>query len=631
MRYNILILFLISFVLYSQSKTYFEYNDSGERKEKFDFQGNTTNSIKNSLNLPYASTPDWQITLYRQAGGIAWGDYDGDGDLDLAVGNYFSQSYPVPDSFETQIYRNDNGVLTTYPVWKSSDMRSTTDIKFADVNGDGRIDLLACNGDASFASSVIYYNSANGLSQTPGWVSTQFAWSVGSAFADVDGDGDLDLAFGNQGVSPNPYKPIALFHNTNGQFPTSPSWISADQMITNSVAWNDINNSDIISTSYVRTLSTETYALHLPNFPVYKIDSVIINSEKITGYNFDIVNGFVTLGVKAQIGSIVKIFYKYMKKPDLAAAKWVNFSSGIYFNDNGVLTQTPVWTTGGTESQKGCAWGDYNNDGYLDLAIGGSSIPTVIYKNNAGVMSTSPVWSSASSSTSSQEVVWADVNNDGWLDLAIAHFSPKKVEIYFNNSGVLETSPSWSYVPANGCNCLAFGDVNGDGLLDLAIGTAAQPAILFINKLTKKVCKDIDLSQGWNLIAAPVLNSNMSVQFLFPNASSPAYTYSNGYIVSDTLNLGKGYWIKFNEAQMATLCGTVSQTKNIAVSQGWNLIGVFEKNVAVSEITTNPPNILASQFYSYQNGYLVSDTLKSGKGYWIKANQNGTIILPNIK
>src|SRR3970040_1963082 len=58
-------------------------------------------------DIPFGLTPDWSSTLDRQIGGMAWADYDNDGDLDLATGCYFSQSFPPIPEHEFLIYSNE--------------------------------------------------------------------------------------------------------------------------------------------------------------------------------------------------------------------------------------------------------------------------------------------------------------------------------------------------------------------------------------------------------------------------------------------------------------------------------------------------------------------------------------------
>ncbi len=315
----------------------------------------------------------------------------------------------------------------------------------------------------------------------PAWISNEpNVWTVGGAFNDLDGDGFMDLAMGNQGVDPQPYKPIYVFHNNNGVLSTTPTWTSGDEMITNSVAFADINNSDLTQDNLTYTATGTGYCFLIPMTPVYSIDVVSVNGNPIDTYAYDPLNCWISLGYKPAAGAQVDISYTYIKHGDLAAAKWVYFEAGVYFNNNSVLNSLPGWTGGTTQGQKGIAWADIDRDGFMDLAIGGSGIPNYVYKNNGGVLSSTPYWASSSSSTSVQELIWGDVNRDGYPDLAVVHFGSKRVEIFINRGGVLDSAPTWTYIAAASATSISFGDVNGDGWLDLAVGTARNPVVLFI-------------------------------------------------------------------------------------------------------------------------------------------------------
>jgi hypothetical protein len=479
-----------SLIIYPQQKeiTYTDVSPDGKsvstyQTNKLTLDGKVEVS---SDDIPFGLTPDWSSTLDRQIGGMAWGDYDNDGDLDLATGCYFSNSFPPIPEYEVLIYRNDNGVLTTSPAWISSDMRSTTDVKFADLNGDDKPELIAANGDNSYVPSVIYFNSETGLNNVAGWISQDNNWTVGAALSDIDNDGDLDLAFGNQGNSVIPTKPICIFYNNAGTYSTVPNWLSSDVMITNSVAFGDLDNQQLTYKFLEYTGDGIKSVFNLPLYPIYSVDTVLVDDLPYHEYCYNPIEGWLSLGTIPQSGMTVKISYRYVSKGDLAASKWVYYESGVYFNNNGVMNTLPGWTVGNTESQKGIAWADFDQDGYQDLAISGSGVQTVIYKNVNGVL-TGPIWTSNSVNPSAQELITGDVDRDGYPEIAVVNFGTKRVEIFKNHSGVLDTDPTWLYIAGASATSIAFGDVNGDGALDLAVGTARTPVVVFLNQLTVPV------------------------------------------------------------------------------------------------------------------------------------------------
>ncbi|MBE0572719.1 MAG: hypothetical protein IH618_14345 [Ignavibacteriaceae bacterium] len=140
----------------------------------------------------------------------------------------------------------------------------------------------------------------------------------------------------------------------------------------------------------------------------------------------------------------------------------------------------------------------------------------------------------------------------------------------------------------------------------------------------------ISIKDGWNMLSVPLLATDMTGSTLFPTAISPFFLYNNVYNQVDTLVNGKAYWAKFNGDQNALVTGIFVNNNEISVNEGWNLVGPFHYNLGVNNISSTPPNIITSSFFEYNNVYQIADTLKIGKGYWVKVNQNGTLHLNEL-
>ncbi|MBI3766155.1 MAG: T9SS type A sorting domain-containing protein, partial [Ignavibacteriales bacterium] len=136
-----------------------------------------------------------------------------------------------------------------------------------------------------------------------------------------------------------------------------------------------------------------------------------------------------------------------------------------------------------------------------------------------------------------------------------------------------------------------------------------------------------DVVDGWNLVSLPFRVPDPRRTVVFPTAVSEAFAFDAGYVKRDTLLHGAGYWLKFNSAQYLPLSGDSIVTDTVDVKAGWNLIGSVSKNLLVSTITEIPNGIVTSQYFGYQVGYFMTDTIQPKHAYWVKVNANGKLVL----
>ncbi|MCB0611626.1 MAG: VCBS repeat-containing protein, partial [Lewinella sp.] len=147
--------------------------------------------------------PPREDDRYPYTESVAWGDWDGDGDLDLALGNWGNPS---------QVYANDGGTL--YLAWEeplddNSPNAYTRSVAWGDWDGDGDLDLALGDGGYDPRSPSRVYANESGIltlawEEPPGvYASGSYGMTQSVAWGDWDGDGDLDLALGNAWGAPS--------------------------------------------------------------------------------------------------------------------------------------------------------------------------------------------------------------------------------------------------------------------------------------------------------------------------------------------------------------------------------------------------------------------------------------------
>jgi len=124
--------------------------------------------------------------------GLAWIDYDGDGDLDLyLVNGWRIEDQAVAERGRNHLYRN-RGDGTFEDVTEAAGVGDDgwgTGVAVGDADGDGRPDLFVSN----FGPDVLYRNRGDGTFEPVAAPPSIDGWSTGAVFFDADRDGDEDL------------------------------------------------------------------------------------------------------------------------------------------------------------------------------------------------------------------------------------------------------------------------------------------------------------------------------------------------------------------------------------------------------------------------------------------------------
>jgi hypothetical protein len=198
-------------------------------------------------SLPFGATPDFQIDLRRQVGGLAIADMNADGFNDIVVVCYISNSFPPYDDWREMIFYGSAAGPSSVPGWVSDNETHAGDVQIGDINGDTHPDMVVVRGGGVRTDPLqIYFGSPAGPATSPGF-NASFArrqWGTAGDLVDIDSDGDLDVVTTGQGLSPDPFRPVLLFRNDAGALNPVPAWQSGAEEISNGVTHADLLDID---------------------------------------------------------------------------------------------------------------------------------------------------------------------------------------------------------------------------------------------------------------------------------------------------------------------------------------------------------------------------------------------------
>ncbi len=409
------------------------------------------------------------------------------------------------------------------------------DTDWGDYDNDGDLDLLAVGGGI-IVSGVFRNNNGNFSDINAGLIQV----ANGSvAWGDYDNDGDLDILL--TGIDYDQVEVCNIYQNNDGLFHD----INAGLLGVNygSSAWGDYDNDgdlDIVITG--------------KNFSIGSVSRIYRNDD---GVFTDIDAGLI------DVEECCVEWGDYDNDGDLDILFTGSSSEGgeaiIYRNDGGIFTDIHAGLLGVTKS--GAAWGDYDNDGDLDIFILGYNELNIamskIYRNDGGIFT--DIHANLVD-LAYGDAAWGDYDNDGDLDLLLSgeHANNNYHSfVYRNDDGVFTDIEAG--LPGLTVSKVDWGDYDNDGDLDFMLCGTLAPGSFYSYR-----CRNNMGTNTFTTNTAPDAPTNFEISF-----SDDEYVCSWDASADDitpveclTYNLQMGYGNQ----------GTDIVSPMAQLSDGWRMI-----------------------------------------------------------
>lgn len=287
--------------------------------------------------------------------GVSWADYDNDGDLDLFV---------CQERFDDNIlFRNDGNRFTNVSeILGTTDLDKSYSVAWGDYDGDGYLDLFIANFGGE---NRLYRNERNAFTNVaPSVGMTEIGHSRAASWCDYDNDGDLDL-YVCQGVSTQD-QPDLLYRNDGGYFENiaNASGIT-DTLYSLGADWGDYDNDGDFDL-FVTTRDGQPNKLYRNDNGVFRDISAQKEVDNSDGSSL----------------SVAWVDYDNDGDLDLFVTRSEGFGNLLYENDNGNFIEVANALGEDTGRSIGLSWGDMNQDGFVDVFIPNRFGKDALYVNN---------------------------------------------------------------------------------------------------------------------------------------------------------------------------------------------------------------------------------------------------------
>ncbi len=138
---------------------------------------------------------------------------------------------------------------------------------------------------------------------------------------------------------------------------------------------------------------------------------------------------------------------------------------------------------------------------------------------------------------------------------------------------------------------------------------------------------EVTIGEGWNLLGLPIETDENIVWQIYPQSvEGSVYEYNvGGYSQTEILEPGNGYWIRFENSGAQDIEGDPLDVLNIEITNGWNLFSGSSFEMELSEFYDPDGLLISGTMYGVDEGYISTNFLLPGKGYWVRSTGNGTI------
>jgi hypothetical protein len=341
--------------------------------------------------------------------GVAWGDYDNDGyaDLYIAVG-------ATSKHVNVLYHNNRDGTFSRKTAAEAGpivgDVHDSFGCAWVDFNNDGYPDMLVANGGFSLSRNDLYLNNGDGTfrSVSVAGITDKTAVTGSAAPADFNGDGQVDIFLPQGDSFSGPYH-LRLYQASPGLVFT-PLDLGPTTGFINDGVWGDYNNDG----------RPDLYTCN------YTSPSALWRNDGQGHFTQ------VNTALPASGAILHAAWGDYDNDGNLDIVIGSTASTRLYRNNGYGGFVTAQSFTGPVPAFP--AWADYDNDGHLDLLLvnGQDNAQKIfLYHNNGDGTFTAVTEPFTSIADLWLTGAWGDYDNDGFMDLVLTHEAGQN-QLYHN-------------------------------------------------------------------------------------------------------------------------------------------------------------------------------------------------------